>query len=149
MIKTNWESRDVTRLPYDHDPEGDGAWRWSHKGPITRANPGTRKNDTLWCDVCARGRAVGLEQSAAIKTGHESGPREGGGEGEENGPVGASCFRICFCTFSSVRVFKPRFRSLLRSSLATFVRRFVCQQICDNYHCYLNGEITGLKCRQY
>lgn len=67
--------------------------RWSCIEPITRTGPGTRKNDTLWCDVCARGRAVGLEQSSAIKTGHESeGPtirvREGGG-GEKRGPVGA------------------------------------------------------------
>lgn len=59
--------------PSNHVPGKEGGPEGGRgKGPITRAGPGTRKNDTLWCDVCAKGRAVGLEQSGAIKTGHGS-----------------------------------------------------------------------------
>jgi len=98
------------RLFYEHDPEEDGSQWWLHKGPITRAGPGTRKNDTLWCDVCARGRAVGLEQSSAIKTGHESGSREGGERGGKRASGGLMHSNLLVCFQSGMRILEPRFR---------------------------------------
>ena len=47
-IKTNGDGRWAPWITSLEEKEG---WRWPCKGPITRTGPGTRKNDTLWCDV--------------------------------------------------------------------------------------------------
>jgi len=130
------------RLSCEHGPEEDGSRWWLHKGPITRAGPGTRKNDTLWCDVCARGRAVGLEQSFAIKTGHESGSREGGERGGKRASGGLMHSNLLACFQSGMRILEPRFRSLLHS---VFFACGVNSQISRDVVCRYGQEYTGLR----
>jgi hypothetical protein len=112
------------RLFYEHGPEKDGSRWWLHKGPITRAGPGTRKNDTLWCDVCARGRAVGLEQSSAIKTGHESGSQEGGERGGKRASGGLMHSNLLACFQSAYSRAAFPLASSLRSLSVVLIRKF-------------------------
>lgn len=90
-----------------------------------RRGPRKRKKRHIVMRCMRKGSRCGTRTKRhTIKTGHESRPREGGSEGEESGPVGASCFRTCSCTFSLARVFEPRFRAFSRSALVLLIRKF-------------------------
>jgi len=53
---------------------------------------------------------VGLEQSSAIKTGHESGSREGGERGGKRASGGLMHSNLLACFQSGMRILEPRFR---------------------------------------